>query len=146
MDISTVKPNESILDIVHPGKGGEQLGIRVGVRSLHDDALKKIKRRIQDESLNLQKRGKVFSSEQIDTNRNALVFAAMTFWLWEKPLLEPERVEGDKTIPAVYGDEPTFHGEKPTFNQAMVFKVFDELPWFRDQIEERVDDTKVFFQ
>jgi hypothetical protein len=68
-------------------------------------------------------------------------------WLGVEVVDVPERREGDTVIPAKTHFEPAlFHGEKPAFSQAMVYKVFDELPWFRDQISEKIGDTASFFQ
>jgi hypothetical protein len=126
MDISAIKPaSELLIDIVHPATE-KPLGIKVSASSLDDEKMKKIRRRIQDDAINLQKKGKVFDAAQIDANRNLVCFSAMNSWVWE----------GDTT----------FHGEKPAFNQQTVYSVFNELPWFRDQIEEKVGDTKAFFQ
>jgi len=124
MDLSAIKPVEHVLDIVHPGTN-EPLGIKVSLLSLDDDAMKKVKRKIQDASNALARKGKSFSAEQVEENHNLLLFTAMTGWSWE----------GDAN----------FHGEKPAFTVAMVYKVFNELPWFRDQISEKVGDTKSFF-
>lgn len=142
MDISNVKPaSEIIVDILHPATD-EPLGIKVAVCSLDDDKLKRVKRKIQDDAIALQRKNKSLKSDEIDANRSLICFTSMSGWSWEKPLLKP--ATNDK--PAIYGEEPSFHGEKPTFNQANVYRVFDELPWFRDQIEEKIGETKSFFQ
>lgn len=130
MDISRVKPSEAMLDILHPGTG-EQLGITVGCLSLDDEQMKKIKRKINDERIHLEKRGKTFDSAKIDENASVLLFSAMTGWEWGK----------DQS-----GEQVTFNGEIPPFNKSNVLKVFDELPWFRDQVLEKVGETKSFFQ
>lgn len=140
MDIAKVKPQEAIHEILHPGND-QKLGIIVGILSLDDEAMKKIKRQINNERINLEKRGKAFDSDKIDANVSLLIFKAMTGWTWQAPLIS----EATETTPAVYGEAPTFHGEIPTFNQSNVFRVFDELPWFRDQLLERVGETKSFF-
>lgn len=129
MELATVKPNEATLEIVHPGNG-EKLGITVTLRSLDDEAMKSTKRKIQDAAIALQKKGKLFSSEEIDNNQNTLLFNAMTGWVWGK----------DEN-----GEEVTFNGAKPAFTQTNVLRVFNELPWFRDQISEKVGETKSFF-
>lgn len=138
MDITSVKPNESILSIVHPATG-KNLGIVISLLSISDPKMKKIKRQIQDRALQLQRKGKGFDSAQLDENENVLLFNAMTGWTWGTPTDD----EG-KEIP---GETPAlFHGETPAFTKENVFKVFNELEWFRDQIDEKVSDTKSFFQ
>lgn len=124
MDLNVIKPVENILEIVHPGTN-EKLGIKVPLKSLDDPAMKQLKFKIQNDEKALTRKGKSFTAEQVDANTSELAYAAMSGWSWEA--------------------DATFHGEKPTFNKANVFKVFDELPWFRDQITEKVGDTKSFF-
>lgn len=125
-DLANIKPaSERIIEILHPGNE-QPLGIKVSISSLDDERMKRTRRRIQDVALVLQRKGKVFSAAQIEANRNEICFAAMNGWTWE----------GDAN----------FHGEKPPFNQASVTRVFDELPWFRDQIEQEISETASFFQ
>lgn len=130
MDISAVKPTTIMVDIIHPGTA-EKIGVVVSLSSLMDEKMKKVKRRIQDKSYELGRKGKGYSAEDIDTNTNLIVFTAMDGWSWGK---DPD------------GEEATFHGDKPAFTQANVFKVFNELPWFREQLEEKTGETKSFFQ
>ena len=125
MDITELKPTERFIEIVHPANGKE-LGIKVSILSINDVKLKKIKRRIQDERLRLEARGKSFKSEDIEENLNDVLFNAITGWEW-------------------YGDVD-FNGEKPLFNQKNVKDVFEELPWFKTQVEEAITDEQAFFQ
>lgn len=124
MDLNAIKPVENILEIVHPGSG-EKLGIKVPLKSLDDPALKHTKFKIQNDEKTLTRRGKSLTAEQVDENTSLLAYTAMSGWSWDA--------------------DATFNGEKPQFNKANVFKVFEELPWFRDQITEKVGDTKSFF-
>lgn len=126
MDINDFKPSERMVEILNP-KTGEQLEIRVTLLSINDDRLKKIKRRIADEKLRLEARGKNFKSEDVEDNLYNIVFNAMTGWEW-------------------YGADVSFKGVKPEFNRAQVQKVLEELPWFLEQIQEAVSDEKAFFQ
>lgn len=171
-DISNIKLNEDILEIMHP-KTDMPLGVRVGLRAIDDEALQKVKRLIRDARNKLQARSKNFTAKEEDENEKLLVFSAMTFWEWYIPELEPEKTikgkliseqkiipangdeperiepavyEPDTIIPAVMGKRPTFHGEVPTFNQRRVYEVFDELFWFLDQLKEKCGETKSFFQ
>jgi hypothetical protein len=138
MDIAELKPTESILDIVHPSTG-ERLGITITLLSLDDERMKKVKRQIHDRALNLQKKGKTFKSEEIEDNGNELLFTAMTGWTWGIPTDE-KGVEIPDATPA------TFRGSVPPFNKPSVYAVFNALPWLRDQVDEKVSDTKSFFQ
>lgn len=171
-DISTIKPNEDILEIKHP-KTDAILGVRVGLRSIDDEALQRVKRQIRDARNKLQARNKSFTAKEEDENEKLLIFTAMTFWEWYVPEIEaerripakliteekiipatvdePERIEPavyepEKIIPAVMGERPTFHGEVPTFNQKRVYEVFEELSWFQEQLAEKCGETKSFFQ
>jgi len=124
-DISAIKSAERMVEIVHPATK-EPLEIRVTLMSLDDERMKKIKRSITDRRLHLEARGKHFKADEIEDNRNALAFSAMTGWEW-------------------YGKDVSFKGKKPDFNRASVYAVFDELNWFRDQIETEISETKDFF-
>lgn len=124
MDLLSLTPVERIVPILHPVTKVE-LGITVSLMSLQDERMKKIKRRILDEKLRLQSRGKDFKAEEIQENGNLIIFSAMTGWEWS----------GDAT----------FNNEKPAFNQANVFKVFEKLPWFRAQLDEALNDEEAFF-
>lgn len=125
MDLSSLKPTERQVEILHPGTD-EELGIRITLVSINDERLKKAKRRIQDEKLRLEVRGKNFKSEDIEENAIELDFAAMTGWEW-------------------YGKDVNFNGSKPEFNRANVKAVFESLPWFQRQVEEAISDEKAFF-
>jgi hypothetical protein len=130
MDLSNLKPNERTLDIVHPGTGAP-IGVSVNVMGMDDERMKKIRRAITDRKLELDLRGKRFQAQELENNRNTLVFNAMTGWEWG---MSPN------------GEPVTFKGQTPQFNSANVFAVFEELPWFRDQIEEFIAEQKNFFQ
>lgn len=124
MDISGIKSSERIFQIKHPASG-EDLGISISLMSYDDARMKKIRRRILDRRLHLDARGKHIKAEEIDENSNELCFSAMTGWDWS----------GDAN----------FRGKKPEFNRVAVFEVFQDLPWFRDQIDEALGDEKSFF-
>lgn len=124
MDLSELKPSERFIEILNP-KTGLELGVKVSLISINDDKLKKVKRRIQDEKLRLEARGKSFKSEDIEENRNTLIFNALSGWEWS-------------------GDTK-FHGEKPAFTEKNVKAVINELSWFREQLEEAISDEQAFF-
>ena len=124
MDLSTLKPAERLVEILNP-KTDVELGVKVTLLSINDDKLKKIKRRIQDDKLRLEARGKNFKAEDIEENRNTIIFAALTGWVWDKGV--------------------TFKGTTPEFNQRIFNDVMNTIPWFRDQLEEAISDEKAFF-
>lgn len=138
MDLSSIKPGERTIEIEHPATGAP-LGIRVGIVSLDDDRLKRLKRNITDESLKLQAKGKAFKVEELERNSKSLLFGATTRWEWYNPTGK----EGDEGYDAKA--MPDFNGEIPEYNQKNFNAVIEALPWFADQLREALEDTKGFF-
>lgn len=126
MDISTLKPNDRIIEIKHPVNDSENIGIRVTIISLNDEKMKSVRRRFINKRLELEKKGKSFRADDIEDNELDLLVASITGWEW-------------------YGDVE-FNGSKPEFTQANVRKVLTEFEWFKNQIAEAVGDDKAFFQ
>jgi len=126
MDISTLKPNDRIIEIKHPVNDSENIGIRVTIISLNDEKMKSVRRRFINKRLELEKKGKSFRADDIEDNELDLLVASITGWEW-------------------YGDVE-FNGSKPEFTQANVKKVLTEFEWFKNQIAEAVGDDKAFFQ
>ena len=127
MDIAGIQPQERTIEIHHPADETQMLGIRVSLMAISDPRMKKIKRKIQDEKLRLEARGKNFKSEDLEDNQNSLIFSAMTGWDW-------------------YGEDVKFEGQKPEFNRVNVGKVLSSLEWFADQLTDAIDDEKAFFK
>jgi hypothetical protein len=125
VDLSDLKPVERNIEILHP-KTKEPIGVTVSILSINDDRLKNIKRKIQDQRLNLERKGKNFKSSDIEENEIALLFGAMVGWSWE----------GDAC----------YKGEKPAFNKQNVSEVMTDLTWFKDQVMEEISDEENFFQ
>lgn len=129
-DIASVKPIERTIEIKHPGTG-ENVGIRVQLMSADDPRMKGVNRRIQDQRLQLESKGKAFKSDDLENNLNTICFKAMIGWTW---------------YDTGNGDGPTtFNGEVPEFNRANVFAVLKELSWFENQIVTEISDEKAFF-
>lgn len=126
MDISTLIPVERIIEIKHPVKD-ENLGIRVNIISLNDEKMKQIRRKFINKRIELEKKGKSFRADDIESNEIDLLVACITGWDW-------------------YGEDVTFNGSKPDFNEANVRNVLNTFGWFKDQISEAVGDEKAFFQ
>lgn len=158
-NIAQLKPAESILEYINPATDKERIGIRVTILSIDDERMKKIKRKISDARISLEKKGKAFNQEERDNNTRIMLFSAMTGWEWYVPELEPAKtipavmekgtdkiITPEQHIPAVMGEQPNWNGdEHPVFNQANVM-AFLELEWAYDQTVEKVGDTKSFFQ
>ncbi len=126
MDISTLIPVERIIEIKHPVKD-ENLGIRVNIISLNDEKMKQIRRKFINKRIELEKKGKSFRADDIESNEIDLLVACITGWDW-------------------YGEDVTFNGSKPDFNEANVRNVLNTFGWFKDQVSEAVGDEKAFFQ
>lgn len=126
MDISTLIPVERIIEIKHPVKD-ENLGIRVNIISLNDEKMKQIRRKFINKRIELEKKGKSFRADDIESNEIDLLVACITGWDW-------------------YGEDITFNGSKPDFNEANVRNVLNTFGWFKDQVSEAVGDEKAFFQ
>lgn len=124
MDLKDIKPTGRDIEILHPATE-EKVGVTVSVLSIADPAMEKIKRKIQDERIRLESKGKSFKSDEIESNRSILTFGAMTGWKWTKGM--------------------KFGGEVPEFNRKNVLAVFKEIPWFRTQVEEAISDESAFF-
>lgn len=124
MDISTLIPNERVIEIKHPVTD-EKVGIRVTLVSLDDEKTKQTRRRVINKRIEFEKKGKNFRADDIEENEMDLIISSMTGWEWY---------------------DADFNGEKPVFNEANVKKVLDNLPWFKRQIAEAISDEKAFFQ
>lgn len=137
-NIATIKPIEQTVEIMHP-QTEQPIGIRVRVMSIEDDRLKRIKRTITDERLKLDAKGKALKTEDVERNGEKLLFGATLGWEWYNPTGD----EGD----AGYDPDamPDFNGKVPDFTQIEFTNVIRELPWFAEQLREKIDETKSFF-
>lgn len=125
MDISSIKTNERVIEILHPATEKE-LGCRMTIISLIDPKLKSLKRKIKDARLKLEQKGKNFTAEELDNIDIDVLVECITSWDW-------------------YGDKVTFHGQKPEFTKENVKAVLTELPWLKSQIEIEVGSEQDFF-
>lgn len=125
MDLADLKPVERAIEILHPGTD-EPIGIRVNLVSMDDPRLKQLRRRFINESQKAAQKNKILDADDLERNSNEVLFAATTGWEW-------------------YGENINFHGEKPEYTKRNFYAVIDELPWFKRQISEVMDDTKGFF-
>lgn len=126
-NIFDIKPTTRKIDILHP-ETEEPVGIKVTVRSGDDEAMKGIQRRITNRALELRKRNKTFSADEIEDNQINLVAAAIVDWDW---------TDSDMRFP---------DGSIPDFNARNVREVLENLPWFRSQIDEAIGEEKAFYK
>lgn len=138
-DISAIKPQERMIEIRHPADETKLLGIRVSLVAISAPEMKIIKRKINDEKLHLDARGKHFKALDVETNQNKIIFGAMRGWEWYNPTGQTGDVGYDPEADA------TFRGKKPDFNQKNVYDVLEDLEWFADQLAEAISDEKAFF-
>lgn len=124
MDYAELTPKERLVDILDPVKS-EPTGIVVGLLSFDDPKLNSIKRRITDERLRLEARGKTVSAADIENNEYSMIFEAMTGWTWN-------------------GDAQ-FNKTKPEFNRKNVMEVLERLPWMKRQISAAIAEVDAFF-
>lgn len=139
VDLSSIKPQERMIDIHHPGNDTIKIGLRITLMALSDPRMKRIKRKIQDERNRLDAKGKFFKAEEVEENQHALLFSAMTEWYWYNPTGN----KGDEGFDE--NADLTFHGKKPEFNKANVSAVLNELEWVGDQISTAISDEQSFF-
>lgn len=123
MDIASIQPGERAVEITHPASG-EPLGIKVSVISINDERMTKITRTLTNRGLELRKKNKTPSAEDVENNQIALLQGAVVDWNW--------------------GDNK-FHGSVPEFTPENVRKVLTELKWFRAQLDEALGDERGFF-
>lgn len=126
MDIAKIKPVNRKIEILHPGDESE-IGLSVTLLSMSDPKLAKLKRNIQDERFALERKGKSFKSDDVETNMNRLAFASIVDWKWSKNA----QLHDDKS---------------PELNQKNAYELFRVAPWARDQINAEVGDDAAFFQ
>ena len=125
-DITNIKPEARKIEILHPGTG-EEIGVTVEILSVGDPTLKNIKRRITDERIKLESKGKSYKSEDIEDNMDKITIGAIVGWDWH----------GDITL----------KGEKnPEATPKNIKHIFEEAPWFRAQVIEAINDESAFFK
>jgi hypothetical protein len=129
-DLSQIVASGRQIEIYYPNTT-TPIGVRIDMVSLQDPRLLKLQRRMLDNRLQMEKRGKVFGADEITTNLNELLFTSCVSWDWYTP-------EG--------GTPATFKDAVPDLNRKNLFEIFDTLPWFREQMNEALGDTEAFFK
>lgn len=141
MDLSTIKPSERIVEILHPATK-EPIGIRVSLVHIEDESMKRLKRQIQDDRLRLESKGKFIKSDVVEENTKELAFTAMKSWEWYNPtgISKKENKGFDELKRATWKGEAA-----PEFSKKNVFDVFETLPWFLNFICAEIGDSEAFF-
>lgn len=123
-DLANIGYVERTIQIVHPATKAP-LDVSVTLMSPDDKRLDPYRNALTNKRLGEQAKNKHAKAEELSKDRDMFLFRAMTGWEWE----------GDTS----------FHDEKPEFKQVNVMRVFDELPWFRKQIDEAFSELESFF-
>jgi len=138
MDLATLTPIERKIEIKHPVTD-EPIGVRIGLVSMDDQSMMKLRRQITDRSQKLAQKQKTFSAEELEQNSNDILYTAITGWEWYNPTGN----EGDA------GYEPTampdFNGEVPEFTKRNLIAINKQLAWFKRQISDELEEVKDFF-
>jgi hypothetical protein len=124
MDIGSIKASTFSLEIKHPSTG-ESVGLTVELVSPTDDRFKRIERKVTDVAMKKRARGKTFTADELEENRNALIASTIVGWKWSK--------------------DGSFGGEKLEFNSSNVAKVL-AVDWIRGQIDEALAEPANFFR
>lgn len=125
-DISAINVVERIIEMKFPNDKERDLGVRVTLKSINDPSMRGLKRKITNKRLDLDAKGKHFKADDIEENRDEIVFATMTGWDW-------------------YGCKFIDGSNNPAFNRKNVMDLFEAKPWFRDQLDEALNDEAAFF-
>lgn len=139
MDITAIKPSDRTIEIMRPG-ANVPLGIELTLISVDDERLAKVKRAITDKKLQLQRKGKDFTADDLKANKEMILLATIIDWRW----YNPTGVEGDEGYdeekhPSIEGDE------NPEHNPRNVRKCI-ALDWFADQVWTEIAETDEFFK
>lgn len=131
MDISEIITKNREVELLHP-KTDEPLGIHIELRSMHDKRVKLVERKIRDEILKTQSKGKAMKSVDIEANEKRLIEAAMVGWRWEAD--EQREIE-----------QPSMDGEEhPEFTPKNIKRLLS-WEWARDTIDEELGNVADFF-
>lgn len=138
MDLATLTPSERKIEIKHPVTD-EPIGVRIGLVSMDDESMMKLRRQITDRSQKLAQKQKTFSAEELEQNSNDILFTAITGWEWYNPTGK----EGDEGYDPIA--MPDFNGEVPEYTKRNLIAVNKKLAWFKRQISDELEEVKDFF-
>lgn len=123
-NIAELESGNRWYDVTHP-KTGEPIGLKIELRPMDSEEMKKVTRDLQADGL--RNRGRPVTPEKVERNRVVLLTAAIA----------DMKFEGDAN----------WNG-KTEFNSALVREILTDKKrtWLRDQIEREVNDESAFFQ
>lgn len=131
MDIASIKPTTRVVEIIDPRTKGN-FGIKVEIKSLEDDALKTVRRSIQNQTLANESKNKAIKADELDANLVRIMVGSIQKWTWYQP-------EGSESHPSFQNEE------HPECTAKVIKELCDAVPWFKDQISEALSDTDSFF-
>lgn len=124
MDINAIAPTTYSLELKHPSTN-ELVGLTVELVSTSDKRFKANERKITDVAMKKRARGKVFTAEEIESNRDVLIASCIVGWKWSK--------------------DGSFGGDKLEFNPSNVGKLL-AVDWIRQQIDDALAEPANFFR
>lgn len=133
MDLSTLKPVDSEIELTHPVTGAG-VGFFFQMRSPFSDEVKAA----ENKWLNtrLRKRKKNLTAESLDAQTEAKLDAAMTGWRYE--ILLADASEDD--------DPFTIDGEQPEYSPLSLRKLIRKHAWVLQFLTEELEDYGNFFK
>jgi len=127
--IFTPKAEGVSMEVIHPGTG-KPIGLTLVLRSINDEAVKPITRKIENERLKLERTRKGgFNAEQIRQNSIDIIAACVIGWEWHN---DENGVMGN------------INGEQLPFNPVNVRNVLS-LDVLRAQVDAELMDESRFF-
>lgn len=130
-NLAKLKPaSEVTFDYLNPFDD-RPTGLRVSVMAFEDPRMSMVKRQITDKRLAAERKGKPLKAEELEQQVDEMLFRGTIAWKWEK---DADGVQSD------------WNGEQLPFNRANFDLLLQELPKFREQINEKMGELKGFFQ
>lgn len=125
MDISTLKPSNSFVPLVHPGTK-EELGLVFEMRSRHADEVQEVVTKYTEKLTNRNGKRREPTPEESKQHNRQLILASIVGWEWTDP-------------------ELTFEGEQPKYSRETLSKWLKDYPWMLEFFAaEFIDDGNFY--